>query len=162
MNQIIKITLDFLDKNNINYRLQEHGPVFTVEDIEKIGLKVEGLGVKTLFLRNRKGKNFYLIAINDSKRLDLKKMAEILNEKRLNFATENNLEEYLKVKPGSITPLALMFNEQKNVKLIIDQDLWEADLVSMHPNKNTATITLDNTNFQRIINTLGSYKIFPL
>jgi len=161
--KIIEKTLEFLDTNKIEYKYQEHEAVFTVDDIKRVGLKIDGIGIKTLFLRDRKGERFYLVALNDQKRLDLKKLALKLEEKRLSFSTEENLDNFLKVKAGSVTPLALIFNEQKNVKLILDKDIFEAEKINMHPNKNTATVTFDNNNFKKLLNILSEdYKLFEL
>ena len=161
--KIIEKTLEFLDTNKIEYKYQEHEAVFTVDDIKRVGLKIDGIGIKTLFLRDRKGERFYLVALNDQKRLDLKKLALKLEEKKLSFATEENLDNFLKVKSGSVTPLALIFNEQKNVKLILDKDIFEAEKINMHPNKNTATVTFDNNNFKKLLNILSEdYKLFEL
>ncbi len=151
-NKIIKKALNFLDENNIEYKLLEHEAVFTVEDVENLNIKIEGDGIKTLFLRDRKGKNFYLVAIRDDKRIDLKSFAQTVGEKRLNFATEQNLDDILQVKAGSISPMALINDNNKKVSFYLDEDLANSPKITMHPNLNTATIILDANNFQKYLN----------
>jgi len=152
MDITIQKCLDFLDKHEIKYKLLQHKAVFTVEDVEALDIEIEGMGIKTLFLRDRKGKNFYLVAINDAKRIDLKKFAEEVGEKRLNFATEQNLEDYLQVKPGSISPMALINDPNHQVNFYIDKDLVETKKVALHPNLNTATLIMSREEFEKYLN----------
>jgi len=161
--QIIQKVLNFLDKNNIKYELLNHKAVFTVEDVNSLDIKIPGVGAKTLFLRDRKGKSFYLVAIEDSKRIDLKKFAQEMGEKRLNFATEQNLEEFLQVKPGSISPMALVNDKEQKVNFCIDKDLFNAKKVAVHPNLNTATLIIDQENFHRYLNLIRlDFRIFKV
>ncbi len=105
----IQKVLDYLDKINVKYESFFHEEVFTVEDVKNLPVEIPGRGVKTLFLRDRKGKKFYLLSVWDEKeKVDLRDLAFRLGKKKLIFATDENLAEKLMVKSGSISPLALM------------------------------------------------------
>ena len=56
-----------------------------------------------------------------------------------------------------MTPLGVLNDETKNVKVYIDQDLLqEPGLVGVHPNENTATVWLKTEDLIRIIREHGN------
>ena len=58
--------------------------------------------------------------------------------------------------PGSVTPLGLLNNTEKNVKLFLDSDFGEDDLIGVHPNENTATVWLKVGDLVRLIREHGN------
>ena len=64
--------LELLKKLNINYEIIEHEAVYTSEEASYIKEKIDGIGVKNLFLKDTK-KNYYLLLKEDTKMIDLKK-----------------------------------------------------------------------------------------
>ncbi|MNC58250.1 YbaK / prolyl-tRNA synthetases associated domain protein [compost metagenome] len=62
--------------------------------------------------------------------------------------------ETLGVRPGSVTALGLINDTQQRVTFVLDQRLWDADVVNFHPLTNTATTALDQTDFRRILTLL--------
>ena len=47
---------DMLKKLNIKYEVVEHEPVYTMEDMDRLGLPAKGILCKNLFLRDSKCK----------------------------------------------------------------------------------------------------------
>ena len=66
----------------------------------------------------------------------------MLRQGKLSFASEERMGKYLSVKPGSVTPLALINDSDNHVKLFIDNDIREGSKVSFHPCINTASIVI--------------------
>lgn len=56
-------TLRYLDEQGIAYEKMEHKAVFTMEEMEEIGISARGGVVKNLFLRDGNGKNYFLVVI---------------------------------------------------------------------------------------------------
>ena len=52
---------DALDKQKIKYEVVEHEPVYTMEDMDRLGLSKKGTLCKNLFLRDSKGKRHFLL-----------------------------------------------------------------------------------------------------
>ena len=52
-----------LDKLGIPYRVVEHPPVYTIEDMVQQGLPQMECVAKNLFLRNANGKQHYLVTM---------------------------------------------------------------------------------------------------
>ncbi|MEE9502438.1 MAG: YbaK/EbsC family protein, partial [Candidatus Aminicenantaceae bacterium] len=63
---------DILGELKISYTKHEHPPVYTVDEAEQHWKNITGAHCKNLFLRNKKGKNHYLVIAKSEKRVNLK------------------------------------------------------------------------------------------
>ncbi len=152
-------TLKDLD---ITFQEHTHPAVYTSEEAMEYYKDMPGAKVKSLFLRNRKGTQHYLVVITDAKKADLKQLSKILGESQVGFASPERLEKYLQVKPGSVSPLGLVFDEEKHIKVILDEAIMEHELINAHPNINTHTITMPVKDLKRYIEHTGhSYQTLP-
>ena len=148
--------LDLLKEKNIIYQLFEHEPFFTVEESSKlkIDLNMQGAHTKNLFLRDKK-RNFYLISCLDHKEIDLKVLKKFLDcQGNLSFGSPEYLYEKLGVKPGSVSPYALVNNIEKDVTFFLDASILEYEECNFNPLDNTKTIkvkTSDCINFLKSI-----------
>ena len=55
------------------------------------------------------------------------------------------------MRPGSVTALGLINDPDQRVTFVLDQALWNADLVNFHPLTNTATTALAQADFRRFL-----------
>ncbi len=149
--------LELLKEMNIEYELQEHRAVYTVEDVQEIFLNLDGIGCKNLFLKDIK-KNLFLYTLPDNKRADLKTLPEKINNKRLSFANENDLQEYLGLTLGSVTPLGIINDKEQKVTVVLDKEL-KNNKVLIHPNRNTATISIKYEDLIKFIKHCGNEYI---
>lgn len=149
--------LELLKEMNIEYELQEHRAVYTVEDVQEIFLNLDGIGCKNLFLKDIK-KNLFLYTLPDNKRADLKTLPEKINSKRLSFANENDLQEYLGLTPGSVTPLGIINDKEQKVTVVLDKEL-KNNKVLIHPNRNTATVSIKYEDLIKFIKHCGNEYI---
>lgn len=150
--------LDKLKQLDIQYELVEHGEVYTIEEMENLepGTFKNAEICKNLFLRDQKGKIHYLVVLCSEKQVDMKQLQEKINSTRLSFASEERLEKYLKLKKGSVTPLAVINDPNKEVIVVLDEDLYNKELVSVHPNTNTASILMSFDDVLKVINDNGN------
>lgn len=142
---------ELLNELKINFRSLEHAAVYTVEESHRLKIfeKLGGQACKNLFLRDKRGE-FFLLTLPADKRADLKLVAKKLNLPRLSFASEEDLEKILGLQTGAVTPLGIINDAQKKVRLIIDAEL-EGKILLLHPNTNTATIALAFADLLKII-----------
>ena len=129
---------EILNKLNIEYQMVEHEEVFTAEQSKHIKNMIEGVGGKTLFLKDKN--NYYLYLLDDERQANLKFLSKSLNIGRLSFGNEDELYDKLKLKKGSVTPLGII-NYNSSVILIIDKTLKGKKILT-HPNINTATVSI--------------------
>ncbi len=154
--------LGILDGMGIGYTRREHPPVFTVEQAEKHWTEIDGAHCKNLFLRNKKGNRHYLVILLSRKQADLRGLNEKLNEDRLSFGSPDRLKKYLGLEPGSVSPFGLINDLQKEVIVIVDQDLRQEERVNFHPNVNTATVGISTADFEKFLAWSGqTVRYFP-
>lgn len=151
--------LSLLDAAQLEYQLHEHPAVFTAEEGEQYCAHIQGAHVKNLFLRNEKKTCYWLVTVKYHKRVDLSQLAKILNGGRLSFANQHDLQTMLGVTPGSVTPIAIINDHAKRVKLIFDNDLLQDEYINIHPMENTATITVKLAALQKFIEQEHHIKI---
>ena len=129
-----------LDELKIPYEVQEHKAIFSEKDAAEIKIDLNGIDVKNLFVKDKKGK-YALVTLALHKRADLKKIAALLNMERLSFCNSEELMKYLKITPGSVTPLCLMHPESKDLLLVFDENLKGQNVI-VHPLRNTASVSI--------------------
>lgn len=129
-----------LSKMGIEYEVVNHPPAETTELADEFIEGKEGIRSKTMFMSDKKKKNFYLFILDDSKRLDIKKIAELIGEKTLRLGNEENLKEKMNLKFGTVSPFGLLNNNEKDIKVYIDKELLSENIITFHPNENDATV----------------------
>ena len=58
--------------------------------------------------------------------------------------------------PGAVTPLGILNDSEKKVKLFLGEELLKCGLIGVHPNDNTATVWLKTTELIDIITEHGN------
>lgn len=142
MTQLEEKTYRLLEERGIVYQVSQHPAVFTIQEMEELGITAQGMVCKNLFLRDDKGRRHFLVVVRQDKQADLKKLAALLGSSRLGFASEERLMKYLGLTKGSVTPLGIWQDESRQVEVVLDEDLQEEELLGVHPCVNTATLWL--------------------
>ncbi len=142
---------DVLNLLNIKFMRYEHKAVYTVEEANELDICIIGQHCKNLFLRNRKGDVYYLVILDDTKKVDLKSLSKQIGSSNLSFASEERLNKCLGLKPGSVTPFGIINDVNREVTVLVDKDLIKADIVNFHPNVNTITIGVSYQDLEKFI-----------
>tara|TARA_Y100001970_G_C13643052_1_gene559834 strand:- start:13 stop:525 length:513 start_codon:yes stop_codon:yes gene_type:complete len=137
---------DLLGVKNLDFQIHNHDPLFTVEDSANLRGIIDGAHTKNLFLKNKKN-NFFLFSCDENAIVDLKKFSKSINAKNLSFANEDYLDEFLKIKPGSVSPYALINDKNNIVDFYLDEKLYRSEKINYHPLINTTTITIKTSDF---------------
>ena len=82
-------------------------------------------------------------------------MARKLGTGRLSFGKPELLMEALGVTPGSVTAFAIINDQKRRVRVIVDQELTAHDSVNCHPLENTATTNIALAGLLRFIRETG-------
>ena len=132
-----------LDEIGVLYKRFDHEPLYTVDAAkeidEKIGVKI----CKNLFLSTNHGQDFYLLTMVGDKKFNTGKVSKQLGVPRLTFASAEDMEKYLDITPGSVSPLGLLNDKNKKVNFIIDKDILVMEKISIHPCVNTSTLLIE-------------------
>lgn len=149
------------DNLNIAYEIIKHPAVYGASDRENISIDFKGATCcKNLLVKDKSGKNFFLISLPVDKKANLKLVQSNLDCSRLEFATEKELEENLGIKKGNASVLNIIEKEKTKVKFVIDKEILCLDSVCFHPNVNTASIKFSPLDLKKILDNFRADYIF--
>ena len=155
-----QIVFDTLAAMGIPYEQMEHPPVFTIEEMDALGINQKGVIAKNLFLRDSQGKRHFLVSIREDKTADLKVLQQRLGSSRLSFASAERLEKYLGLTKGSVSPLGVLNDQGCAVEVVFDRDLCGLPRLGVHPNENTATLFLQAEDVFKVVRQHGNAITF--
>jgi len=131
----------------IEYESVAHPPVLTIEDCLENDRKLGAVTAKNFFLATKNMKNFYLCLTRPNARFKSSDISKQAGSARLHFGPEEYLEQFLKLKPGAVSPMGLIFDEGCNVQLLVDSGLLETEKIAFHPCVNTETLAMKTKDF---------------
>ncbi|MBO0346650.1 prolyl-tRNA synthetase associated domain-containing protein [Roseibium limicola] len=135
--------MNFLENLGIPVQTTEHEPVFTVAESGDLHQRIAGGHTKNLFLKDKKGRLFLVVALHDAT-IDLKTIHQVIGAQgRVSFGKADLLMEVLGVAPGSVTPLALINDRQEQrITPIFDAQMMAHETLNYHPLLNNATTSI--------------------
>lgn len=133
---------DLLEKLDIPYSLIDHDVTASIEDCYDVE-KLLGVAIcKNLFLCNSQKTDFYLLMMPGDKKFRTKELSAQIQSSRLSFAPAEYMEKYLDITPGSVSIMGLMNDTERNIKLLIDEDVIKEDYLGCHPCINTSSLKI--------------------
>jgi Ala-tRNA(Pro) deacylase len=139
----------------IKVQTVDYPPHKTVEEGRALRGQMSGCFTKNLLLRDKKGKLFLIVAQED-RSIDLKTLHRSIGANgRLGFAPGEQMREVLSVEPGALTPLALLFDRDRQVTPVIDGHLLREEQVNFHPLTNTQSTGIDPRDLLKFIEACG-------
>ena len=147
----------FLKEKNIEHEITEHAAVFNMEEVAQIELPYPEAEAKNLFVRDDKKRNFYLITVKGSKRVDLKQFKKEHGTRSLQFASAEMLMDMMGLIPGAVTPMGLLNDDECRITWFMDKEFIDSDgLIGVHPNSNDATVWLKASDLTKLIKEHGN------
>ena len=131
-----------LDRLGIRVTAVSHPPLFTVEDSKVLRGQIPGGHTKNLFLKDKKG-NLFLVVAEEDAALDLKRIHETIGAAgRVSFGSAELLGEVWGVEPGSVTPFGAINDPDNRVAVVLDEALMRHEVLNHHPLVNTQTVSI--------------------
>ena len=140
----------FLNRLGIPFVRIDHEPVHTMEDCAAIDRALGGEICKNLVLCNQQKTMFYLLMIHETKAFKTKDISKQLGVSRLSFAGPEHMQKLMHLSPGAASPMGLLFESARDVRLVIDRDVVQAEYLGCHPCVNTASIRLKMQDFLNV------------
>jgi Ala-tRNA(Pro) deacylase len=144
------------EKLAIQFEYHEHPPLATIDDARIHWKNYNSGRCKNIFFRNHKGDKHYLVILEHLRQLNIKDLEKRLKQGKLTFASDQRLKKYLGVKPGSVSPFGIINDTEKHVHLFIDEKLKEYERLAFHPNENTATLVISESDFLKFLKYSGN------
>jgi Ala-tRNA(Pro) deacylase len=147
--------IDFLAKLGIEVETIDHPPLFTVEDSKALRGAIKGGHTKNLFLKDRKGALFVIVADEDSI-IDLKRIHEQIGASgKVSFGSAELLMNVWGVAPGAVTPFGAINDIDRRVTVVLDQALMRHDVLNHHPLINTRTASIRREDLVTFLRATG-------
>ena len=145
----------YLDSLGVAHQTVRHPAVFTVEEARTRRGEVTGGHTKNLFLRDKKGSLFLVVAPEDAA-IELKSLHRLLGATgRFSFASAEAMRELLGVEPGSVTPFAVMNDKAGKVTVVLDAAMMAHAVLNFHPLQNTGTTTISRDGLVKFLEATG-------
>lgn len=152
-----------LEKMAIKYQIVHHPVAHTTEEADQFIEGIEGVRTKTMFLTNKKKTAYYLLVMDDAKRLDFHQFEALTGAKRPKMGHDDLLLEKLGLAPGIVSIFGLLNNQDHDVKVYFDKAILGEQRMSFHPNINTSTIFVNSDDVLQFVKNLGyDYQILEL
>jgi Ala-tRNA(Pro) deacylase len=145
----------FLDRLGIPHATVTHPPLFTVEQSRALRGKIPGGHTKNLFLRDKKGALFLVVALEDAD-IELKGLHRRLGASgRFSFGSADLLMQHLGVVPGAVTPFAAINDAAGAVSVVLDRAMLDHDPLNYHPLDNTMTTAIAAADLLKFLHATG-------
>lgn len=145
----------FLDRLGILVTNVSHPPLYTVEDSKALRGQIAGGHTKNLFLKDRKG-NLFLVVAEEDAVIDLKRIHEIIGAQgKVSFGSAELLMEVWGVVPGAVTPFGAINDREARVTVVIDAALAAHDILNHHPLINTMTVSIRREDLLAFLRATG-------
>lgn len=113
---------EVLKELGIGYDYLEHPAAPTIEIALQYCNNMDSTHCKNLFFRNHKGNRHYLVIFYCEQNLAIHELEQRLRQGRLSFASEQRMQKYLGLKPGSVSPFGLL-NDTEHHVCFLDENL---------------------------------------
>ena len=145
----------YLDKLGIAHKTVTHPAVFTVDEARELRGAVAGGHTKNLFLRDKKGAAYLIVASEDAA-IELRGLHRQLGASgRFSFGSAELMREFLGVEPGSVTPFAVINDTARRVTVVLDAAMMAQEVLNFHPLVNTATTTISRESLLKFLEATG-------
>jgi len=135
-----------------------HAAVDTAEaqaESLKSSLGAGDVVLKNLVFKDKKKQHFLVCTPHDAK-LDFKELGKAIGAKQgIRMVDSAALPELLGVPQGSVTPLAVVNDEKKEVIVALSADLEKASKIYVHPFVNTASVPLSFSDLVKYLKHFG-------
>ena len=135
-----------LERLGIPVERIDNDPAVTMEDCEAVDAALGVPTVKTLLLCNRQQTMFYLYVMPGDKPFSTKDFGAALQISRVSFAPAEKLREFLGTEVGATTPLSLVADPDKRVRLIIDKAAVAPEAIGFPDGTTTCYMRMRTTD----------------
>ncbi len=144
--------------HGIRWQHHTHPPLFTVEESRALRGELPGGHVKNMFMKDKKGV-IWLVTCLEDRRIRIRDLEKEVGAKGLSFGKPELLWECLGVKPGAVTPLALINDPGHRMRVALDRQMLEHDPLNFHPLHNEATTTISRDDFLKFLSITGHQPV---
>jgi len=142
-----ELVYEKLDALGIPYERHCHAAAFHMEDCAALDARIGAVTCKNYFLTTKSRRVHALCLVRPDARFKTSDISKQAGTPRLSFADEEAMARYLRVYPGAVSPLGLIFDSENAVRLLVDCALRNEAKLAFHPCDNTETVAMAAADF---------------
>lgn len=135
----------YLEEQGVNFRTLEHAPTLTSEDSARERGEDISIGGKALLLKV--GKTFHLFVISAAFQVDSNAIKKYFGEKKLRFASRDELMDMTGLVPGSVPPFGRPFVD---VDLYVDSSITQNDRIAFNAGSLTNSVIMSVEDYLKL------------
>ena len=147
--------VEMLNGLDIPFEIVDHEPALTTEQADSFIEGIEGVRTKTMFLTNKKKTAYYLVIMDDKKRLDMDLLKDLVGANRIRMASSDSLFEKMNLLAGAVSPFGLLNNADKDVQVYFDKEIMSEKRMNFHPNTNEKNLFWSTIDLLRFLEVIG-------
>ena len=147
--------VEILNGLDIPFEIVKHEPALTTEQADSFIEGIEGVRTKTMFLTNKKKTAYYLLIMDDQKRLDMDLLKELIGANRVRMASPESLFEKMSLPAGVVSPFGLLNNTDKDIQVYFDKEIMSEKRMNFHPNTNERNLFWSTIDLLRFLEVIG-------
>jgi Ala-tRNA(Pro) deacylase len=130
--------IKWIAENKVKYGLWIHSPTKTSDESAKVRGVSLASGAKAMLVKEGKD-NFMLCVMAADKKVSWKKVKSVLNTKKINLASEEEVRALTKCIPGAVPPFGSIFG----IRTLLDKSLIEqGDTINFNCGLRTHSLCL--------------------
>ena len=145
-----------LKELQIEYTVEDT-PIMTIEQAKQYPLQHREAASKSLLVIDKKAAVFCVTVFED-KRVDLKRLKELLGCSRLSFVNSQQALDLFGYQ-GGISPLGVI-NDKTNAVTVVIDEYFKDKLIMIHPNSEKATMWLKCQDLVEVISKVGNKVMY--
>ena len=144
--------LQLLDSSKVEYKLFEHKPAYTYEELAKVQKITGFFGTegKNLVLKIDDG--FIVYSTLQGTRVNFDAVKNTLNSKKVRLSTPEELKEYFGAEPGCAYP----FGFDSNVRIFVDPRIYSQEWLLFSPVFPNKTIQARGKDLKNVFSALNN------
>jgi Ala-tRNA(Pro) deacylase len=146
MSTVFEKIIRLLDENNVEYKLDEHEATITSEDAARIRGVSQSTGAKSMIAKTKD--KFVLLVLPGDKRIDWRKVKNILSVKDISLASEGEVLEKTGLVRGSVAPFGSLLEMEE----YFDESLLKNEYLNLNAGSVNHSITLKTQDLIKITN----------
>ena len=108
-----------------------------------------------MFQTNKKKTAFYLLIMDDQKRLDMEHFRDLVGVNRIRMASSDSLMEKMCLPAGVVSIFGLQHYVEKDIQVYFDKEILAKPILTFHPNVNTKTIFVKTEDVLCFVEKIG-------
>jgi Ala-tRNA(Pro) deacylase len=135
----------FLDDKKIQYKSAVHEPVYTSEQAAKVRNEPLESGAKAMVFRS-KG-NFLMVVIAGDKKIDFKKVKNVINSSSLSMASPEEVLKVMGCEIGSVPP----FGNLANIPVYMDCSLERSPIINFNAGRHDTSFSISLEDYKKAV-----------